>query len=155
MERKFSKLLFLLQMGLNDTKHLAEKLKKKISQSLEVPPYFQICRWLAFSARWGSSFIYVFRILQGSCKNAVEEEGKFEGGDYWVRPVCQVLCAKSCARCFRIHQCALFLSYVTRQKASSVSAGVFEAYCYVSLDLRNSHFCSFIPRSRMPSCRLI
>lgn len=28
MGRKFSKLLFLPQMGLNDTKHLAENLKK-------------------------------------------------------------------------------------------------------------------------------
>lgn len=55
------------------------KIWKKISQSLEVPPYFQICRWLALSARWGSSFIYVFRILQGSCKDAVEEEGKLRG----------------------------------------------------------------------------
>lgn len=31
MGRKFSKLLLLLQMGLNDTKHLAENLKKKLA----------------------------------------------------------------------------------------------------------------------------
>lgn len=77
-ERKFNKLMFLPQMGLNDTKHLAEN-RKKISQPLEVPPYFQICRWLIFSGRWGSSFIYVFRIFQGSCKDAVEEEDKGGG----------------------------------------------------------------------------
>jgi hypothetical protein len=33
-----------------------------------------------FSARWASSFIYVFRIFQESCKDAVEKETK--EGDY-------------------------------------------------------------------------
>lgn len=73
MKKKFKKLMFLLQMGLDNIKHLAEKLEKKISQSLEVPPYFQISRWLTFSARWGSSFIYVFRSLRGSFKDVVED----------------------------------------------------------------------------------
>lgn len=76
MEKSFNKLLFLLQMGLDDIKHLAEKLKKKISQSLEVPPYFQISRWLTFSARWGCSFIYVFRSLRGSCKDVIKDRDK-------------------------------------------------------------------------------
>lgn len=31
MEKSFNKLLFLLQMGLNDIKHLAEKLEKKLA----------------------------------------------------------------------------------------------------------------------------
>ena len=66
--------MFLLQMGLDGIKHLAAKLEeKKNSQSLEVPPYFQISRWLTFSARWGSSFIYVFRSLQGSFKDVAED----------------------------------------------------------------------------------
>lgn len=76
MENRFNKLLFLLQMGLDDIKHLAKKpKKKKISQSLEVLPYFQISRWLTFSARWGSSFIYVLRSLQGSFNDVVEDRG--------------------------------------------------------------------------------
>lgn len=37
MEKTFTSLLFLPQMGLDDITHLAEKLKN-ISQSLEVPP---------------------------------------------------------------------------------------------------------------------
>lgn len=65
-------------MDQDDIKHLAGKLGEKISQSLEVLPYFQISRWLTFSARWGSSFIYVFGNLQGSCKDVVEDGGEEE-----------------------------------------------------------------------------
>lgn len=105
------------------------KIWKKISQSLEVPPYFQICRWLALSARWGSSFIYVFRILQGSCKDAVEKEGKLQGGAV----IEYILCAKPCARRLQIHQSTLFVFYITRQKANSISTGV--------LSLRHTPIC--------------
>ena len=31
MKKKFKKLMFLLQMGLDDIKHLAEKLEKKLA----------------------------------------------------------------------------------------------------------------------------
>lgn len=74
MEKISSSLLFLPQMGLDDIKHLAEKLKK-ISQSLEVPPYFHISRWLTFSARWDSSFLCVIRSLQGSCRDGLGDRG--------------------------------------------------------------------------------